>query len=195
MRVIYFDVDTQNDFVLPSGALSVPGAELALPKIAALNHHAARSGSIVISTTDAHAEDDPEFRDWPPHCVAGTLGQRKPDSTLLARRSTVPAVSSPLPSLTGVEQVIVEKVALDCFTNPNLPALLAALEADCYRVYGVVTEICVQYAAMGLLQRGKRVELVNDAVRSLSFEKEQAFFSTFETRGGVLVSSLQVFAK
>ncbi len=195
MRVIYFDVDTQNDFVLPSGALSVPGAELALPKIAALNHHAARSGSIVISTTDAHAEDDPEFRDWPPHCVAGTLGQRKPDSTLLARRSTVPAVSSPLPSLTGVEQVIVEKVALDCFTNPNLPALLAALEADCYRVYGVVTEICVQYAAMGLLKGGKRVELVTDAVRSLSVEKEQAFFNAFKTRGGVLVSSSQVFAK
>ena len=88
---VFFDVDTQLDFVNPSGALYVPGAEKRIPMIAALNRRAQR----LVSTVDAHPENDIEFRTWPPHCIMGTLGQRKPSETLV-----------------GGSQIIFEKTAL-----------------------------------------------------------------------------------
>ncbi len=86
MKTVFFDVDTQIDFLIPAGALYVPGAERMIEQIAALNRYAMEHGIPVISTMDAHAEDDPEFKQWPHHCVAGTLGQQKPPSTLLEKR-------------------------------------------------------------------------------------------------------------
>lgn len=167
MKTVYFDVDTQVDFLYPAGALYVPGAEAIVPLIARLNHQA----PIVISTADAHTEDDPEFRLYPPHCVKGTLGQRKPASTLLGDPE---------------RQIIVEKQKLDCFSVPTLPALLQALGAGRYVVYGVVTEICVKFAALGLLQTGSRVEIVTDAVKALNETAAAQMFADFQAAGGYL---------
>ena len=64
-KTAFFDVDTQIDFLYPAGALYVPDAERMLGAFARLNRYAAEHGHVVISTMDAHAEDDPEFRQWP----------------------------------------------------------------------------------------------------------------------------------
>jgi nicotinamidase/pyrazinamidase len=181
MKTVHFDIDTQIDFMFPAGALYVPGAETILGRIAALN----REAEIVISTMDAHAENDPEFQAWPPHCVVGTTGQQKPASTLLERRVVVPNALCAL-NVEGARQILLEKQKLDCFTNVNLAALLDHLQADRYVVYGVVTEICVKFAAFGLLKTGKRVELVTDAVRALSDEAGREILAEFTAAGGVL---------
>ncbi len=187
MSTVFFDIDTQIDFLYPAGALYVPGAERIVPAIVRLNRYAAGHGIPLISDTDAHTEDDPEFKDWPPHCVAGTTGQQKPQVTLLDRRVVVSSAPG-LPALDGAQQIILEKQALDCFTNPNLPAILGRLHADRYVVYGVVTEYCVRYAAMGLLKTGTPVEIVTDAVRSLSEEEARRTFDEFIAAGGRLTS-------
>jgi len=175
MKTIYFDVDTQIDFVYPAGALYVPGSERILPVVGQLNRHA----PLVISTMDAHAEDDPEFQLYPHHCVAGTAGQHKPAITLVGDPS---------------RQLFLEKQTLDCFLCPRLAPLLAELNADRYVVYGVVTEICVKYAAFGLLKTGKRVDLVTDAVRALDEAKARAMLSEFTAAGGRLTTSAEVLA-
>src|ERR1700722_6040794 len=108
MKTVFFDVDSQVDFLYPAGALYVPHAERIVPAIAHLNRYAAQHAIPVISTTDAHFEDDPEFRTWPHHCVAGTLGQRKPDSTLLASRVVIPNRDCDL-SIEGAQQIVLEK--------------------------------------------------------------------------------------
>ncbi len=77
MNMVFFDVDTQIDFLYPAGALYVPGAETIVDRVAELNRWADSHGICVISTMDAHTEDDPEFRTWPPRNVAGTAGQQK----------------------------------------------------------------------------------------------------------------------
>ena len=174
MKTVFFDVDTQIDFLYPAGALYVPGAEKLLPVLAALNQHAAAHGIPLISTVDAHTEDDPEFRQWPPHCVAGTAGQRKPSETLVEG------------------QIILETQAIDCFTSPELPAILERLGADRYVVYGVVTEHCVRCAALGLLKTGRRVEMVTDAVECLNEEAARRTFEEFTAAGGVLTTSAAV---
>jgi len=194
MKTVFVDVDTQIDFLYPAGALYVPGAEKLLPAFEKLARYAAARGIQVLSTVDAHAENDPEFRDWPPHCVAGTAGQQKPQHTLLARRVTVPNEAAEY-SIGGAQQIILETAAIDCFTNPNLPGLLARLDADRYVVYGVVTEYCVRCAAMGLLRTGKRVELVIDAVETLRQEDARRTYEEFTAAGGVLTTVEQVTAE
>jgi nicotinamidase/pyrazinamidase len=191
MKTVFFDVDTQIDFLYPAGALYVPGAETIVDTIAALNRYAAGHGIPVISTIDAHSEDDPEFSDWPPHCVVGTAGQLKPASTLLEKRVVVPSTPG-LPAIEGAQQIVLETQTLDCFANVNLSDLLHQLAADRYVVYGVVTEICVMRAAMGLLRRGSKVELVTDGVRSLNDAERDKFFADFIASGGILTDSAAV---
>ncbi len=164
MKTVFFDIDTQLDFLLPAGALYVPGAEKIIPRIAELN----RQAPLLISTADAHAENDAEFKLYPPHCVAGTLGQHKPACTM-------------------VGQFILEKQALDCFTNPALDVKLREWSADRYVVYGVVTEICVRYAAFGLLKYGKPVSIVANAVKALDEAVAEKMFAEFREVGGEVI--------
>jgi nicotinamidase/pyrazinamidase len=184
MRTVFFDIDTQIDFVYPAGALYVPGAEHILPVVAELN----RRAPVVISTMDAHSEDDPEFQIYPHHCVVGTAGQHKPAITLLDQRATVPTATD------GVRQFMLEKQKLDCFSSPHLLPLLDQLGADRYVVYGVVTEICVRCAAFGLLKTGKPVELATDAVKALDEQKAHEMLSEFTAAGGRLTTSRDILA-
>lgn len=189
MKTVFFDIDTQIDFLYPAGALYVPGAERLLPALALLNRH----GNTVVSTTDAHAENDAEFGRWPPHCVVGTTGQQKPAQTLIEPRVVIPTAPGDY-AIGEARQIIVEKQQLDLFTNPNLPRLLEQLAADRYVVYGVVTEYCVRHAAMGLLKTGKPVELVTDAVAAISEEDSRRTLGEFTAAGGRLTTVEEVTA-
>ena len=166
MPTLYLDIDTQQDFVFPSGALYVPGAEHILDRVAALNREAMEGGHTLVATMDAHSEDDPEFAIWPHHCVAGTLGQRKPEMTL------VPGIR------------FLTKQSLDCFSNPQLDTLLREGKFTHAILYGVVTEICVMHAAFGLLDRGIGVEIQSKAVKELNAQAQSDFFNQVRARGG-----------
>jgi nicotinamidase/pyrazinamidase len=185
--IVHFDIDTQLDFMVPAGALYVPGAEAILPAVVRLNQGA----PLVVSTMDAHAEADAEFQVWPAHCVKGTLGQRKPAATLREPAVTV-GTGLGLPDLSGVRQILLEKQQLDLFTNPNLPALLERLQASAYLVYGVVTEYCVRFAALGLLATGKPVTLVTDAIQGLDERAAQEALDEFTACGGALATVSEV---
>jgi len=191
MKTIFLDIDSQLDFLYPAGALYVAGAERIVPTIARLNHYAAAHGIPVVSTTDAHSENDVEFQVWPPHCVAGTHGQRKAESTLLERRVVVPNRPCEL-ALAGAEQIVVEKQHVDVFTAPNLGRVVERLAADRFLVYGVVTEICVLYAVRGLLKYGKPVTMVTDAVAALTAEGSQRALEEIRAAGGRLALSSEV---
>ncbi|MEQ1945860.1 MAG: isochorismatase family cysteine hydrolase [Bryobacteraceae bacterium] len=194
MKTVFVDVDTQIDFLFPAGALYVPGSESLLPRFAALNRYAASQGIALISTMDAHSENDPEFKDWPPHCVVGTTGQQKPAATLLENRVVVPSSTSDV-TIAGAQQILLEKQTTNCFTNANLERVLGELGAERYVVYGVVTEICVKNAVLGLLKTGKRVELVTDAVQSLDAAKAVEVLESFTVQGGVRTTWAEVMAQ
>lgn len=190
MNTLFFDVDTQIDFMFPAGALYVPGAETILDRVARLNRYAASRGITIISTMDAHSENDAEFKIYPHHCVVDTVGQQKPGATLIENRVVVPNRPCDL----FASQILLEKQTLDCFTNVNLAALLERFGAERYVVYGVVTEICVKLAALGLLKTGKRVELVDDAVRSLNEDDGAKTLGDFAAAGGFLTSANAVMS-
>jgi len=168
---IFWDVDTQVDFVLPGGRLYAPGAESIVARLRQLTEHARQHQVLVIASMDAHQPDDAEFGQWPPHCVVGTPGQQKLPETRMGQSLVVPNVPAELPQdLSRFAQIVLEKQTVDVFTNPNVEALLRRLGKPEVTLYGVVTEVCVRIAAAGLLQRGHRVRIVTDAI--WPFEKE-----------------------
>jgi nicotinamidase/pyrazinamidase len=190
MKTVFFDVDTQLDFVYPAGALYVPGAERITKTLIELTNFARANGIQIVSTMDAHSEDDPEFQRWKPHCVVGTAGQQKAAGTLVNGR----VVLSRPESAKDAPQIVVEKQAIDCFSNPDLSPLLERLKADRFVVYGVATEVCVQCAAFGLLETGARVELVTDAIKAISERDEQHMMEQFRALGGSTVKRGDVLA-
>ena len=185
MSTVFLDVDTQLDFLYPSGALYVPGAERIVPIAAALNRYAASHGIPVVSTTDAHTENDAEFAVWPHHCVAGATGQHKTESTLLPKRVVVPNRPCDL-DIEGAQQIIVEKQTVDVFQAHNLARVIEKLGAQDFVVYGVVTEICVLWAVRGLVNLGKHVTVVTDAIQSLTPQASQAALQEMQTSGAAL---------
>jgi nicotinamidase/pyrazinamidase len=187
MKTAFFDIDTQIDFLFPAGSLYVPGAERLVPALSRLNHYAASHGIPLVSSMCAHAEDDPEFREWPAHCVIGTVGQLKPVATLLEKRAVI-GVSSGECAIDGVQQILIEKNRLDITASPNFRPLLASLRADNYVVYGVVTEYCVRFAALALLETNKPVSLVTDAIQTLNAEASHKTLREFTARGGRLTT-------
>ncbi len=169
MATLYLDVDTQLDFVCPSGSLYVPGSEKILARVGALNQEALASGHRLVATMDAHAENDLEFKVYPPHCVTGCLGQRKAPETIVEGMT------------------ILEKQSVDCFTNPRLAEWLQQWEIREAVVYGVVTEICVLHAARGLAERGIAVRVVANAVKELDTAAREQFFAELRAHGGEIV--------
>lgn len=192
MKQIFLDVDTQADFLYPTGALVVPGAVAILPRLAALTQHAATHAIPVISTVDAHLENDPEFAEYAPHCVAGTLGAMKAPETLLPKATRVAYGEAAPEEWTG--QLILEKRSIDMFSQPSIATLLARLAPECFVVYGVVTEICVMNAVDGLLRLGKQVAVVSDAVYGLEASKTPDLMHRWRAAGCSIVKTEDVVA-
>ncbi len=71
---VFWEVDVQADFMLPGGKLYVPGAEKLLPNIRKLTDAARRDEVFLVSHGCFHPPDDPEFQQFPPHCLKGTPG-------------------------------------------------------------------------------------------------------------------------
>lgn len=190
---IFWDVDTQVDFVLPEGRLYAPGAERIIPNLERLTQHARRHRILVVASMDAHRSDDPEFSQWPPHCVLGTPGQRKIDQTRIDTSCLIPTVPAELPGdLSQLQQIIVEKQTTDVFSNPNLGALLERIGKPEVTVYGLVTEICVAGVVRGLLTRGYRVRIVTDAIRPLREEDGKRSLAELMRLGARLVTTEEV---
>src|SRR5256885_2034170 len=121
-KIVFVDVDTQADFMLPQGNLYVPGAKKIIPNLERLMEFAREHRVPVISSVDAHAAQDIEFRQFPPHCVKGTPGQEKISQTLFLQRTVVPNEQQHLPraeDVSSCQQWILEKQKFDLFTNVN----------------------------------------------------------------------------
>jgi nicotinamidase/pyrazinamidase len=170
-RLVFLDVDTQVDFMSPSGSLYVPHAEEIIPNLAKLMLWARDHRIPIISSADTHAPDDPEFAQWPPHCVVGTPSQRRiaetffPDAVVVENRPG--AFHAPLE---WVGQLIVEKSVYDFTTNVNFDAILASLGQPRFVVFGVATEYCVLADVLALRKRNLPVALVLDAIKPITDE-------------------------
>jgi nicotinamidase/pyrazinamidase len=194
---IFWEVDMQRDFVLPGGKLYVPGAEKLLPNIRRLTDAARQGRVFLVSHGDFHAPNDPEFKIFPPHCVKGTPGAELVPEALTQQVARVP--NEPGEKLPGdlfkYQQILLEKQTLSIFETLHADQLVNKLgnQAE-FVVFGVVTEYCVSFAVKGLLERGRRVAVVTDAVETLKKEEGEKSVEEFKRLGVRLTTTEQALA-
>jgi len=192
-RLVFLDIDTQVDFMLPNGKLYVPHAEEIIPNLAQLMSWARVHRIPVLSSADTHAPDDPEFALWPPHCVKGTPGQRRISETLFPDAVVVEDRPGAFQSPQGwVGQLIVEKRVYDLSTNVNFDAILASLAPPRFVAFGVATEYCVQSAVLALRRRDLPVALVQDAIKPISEEGGKKAIEEMVAAGAQLITTGEV---
>ncbi len=194
---VLWEVDVQADFMLPGGKLYVPGAEKLLPNIRKLTDIARRGEVFLVSHGCFHTADDPEFTQFPPHCVKGTAGAELVPEALtdkLVRIENVPEATLPK-HLSDYKQILLEKQTLDVFETYHADELVARLGSEAeFIVFGVVTEYCVLRAAKGLLGRKRRVAVVRDAIETLSNDLGEKSLSELQRLGARLITTEEALA-
>ncbi len=192
---VFVDIDTQRDFIEPSGALYVPGAKDIVENLQRLMHYAADNGIPVISSADAHRLDDPEFAQFGPHCVVGTAGQQKLACTLLQWHCIIESdqqIDDIEALLERYGQLIFNTQTLDVFSNPHAARLIAKLEARQFVVFGVATDYCVAKAVEGLLAAGKPTSLVTDAIAAIDSSRGQELLDQFAAKAVKMLRTEEV---
>jgi nicotinamidase/pyrazinamidase len=191
---IFWEVDVQADFMLPGGKLYVPGAEKLLPNIRRLTDVARQGKVFLVSHGCFHTPNDPEFKIFPPHCVKGTSGAELVPEALTERVVRVPNdAEAKLPEdLSRYQQILLEKQTLNIFESRHADALVNRLGSDAeFVVFGVATEYCVSFATKGLLERGRRVAVVEDAIETLKQEDGNNTIAQLKQLGARLTTTDQ----
>lgn len=194
---VFWEVDVQADFMLPGGKLYVPGAEKLLPNIRKLTDAARRNEVFLVSHGCFHPANDPEFQQFPPHCMKGTPGAEFVPEALTKNFARVENRDTDnLPQdLLKYQQIILEKQTLDIFQSHHANALVERLgNKPEFVVFGVVTEYCVALAAKGLLARNRRVAIVKDAIETLDPKLGNQTISNLQTLGARIVTTDEALA-
>jgi nicotinamidase/pyrazinamidase len=192
---VFWDVDTQVDFMLPSGSLAVPGAEALLPNLGRLTDAARAAGIPIVHTADDHDPHDPEIAEnpdfvetFPAHCLRGTGGaERLPETAAAPGAVDIPpdGAGVDIAAAASTGEVVLRKNRFDAFSNPATARLLSALAPERVVVYGVALEVCDRYAVEGMLalDAGFEIVLVEDAVAALDPVKGAALIEEWRQRG------------
>jgi nicotinamidase/pyrazinamidase len=194
---IFWEVDVQRDFMLPGGKLYVPGAEKLLPNIRRLTNAARRGEVFLVSHGCFHTADDPEFKQFPPHCVKGTAGAEFVPEALSANFVQIEnRASAELPDdFSKYQQIVLEKQTLNIFDSIHGDTLVERLGTHPeFVVFGVVTEYCVAFAAKGLLARKRRVAVVKDAIQTLDPALGEKTITDLQRAGARLVTTDEALA-
>jgi nicotinamidase/pyrazinamidase len=206
MAVIFWDVDTQVDFMRAEGRLYVPGSEEIIPVLGRLTGYARERGIRILASADDHLPGHRELSetpDWlstfPEHCMRGTPGQAKIPETALRNPLLIEPVPEDPASLAARVRahpgdLLFHKHWFDVFTNPNLLPALDVLAPTSIVLYGVALDVCNRYAVEGLLRHRPAipVTLVTDATRAIHPETVPALLEDWARRGVRLAASEDV---
>jgi nicotinamidase-related amidase len=205
---LFWDVDTQYDFMHADGRLYVPGSEAIIPALKRLTQHAHKHGIRILASADDHLPGHrelsatPDFDEtFPEHCMRGTPGQRKISETHL--RTPLVIEPEPLPAQWLAARIhnhdgdlLFHKHWFDVFTNPNLLPVLDILAPSAITLYGVALDVCDKYAIEGLLRHRPTISLalVTDATCAIHPDNAPALLADWAARGVRLTTSDEVLA-
>ena len=178
--ILFWNVDTQIDFVEPHGKLYVKGAEQLKPVLKRITDYAAHHKIRVINTCDFHLINsqelslNPDFvTSFPEHCMAGTSGaefisETKPELPAIVDWMTHMAILPQLANANQFRNIVIRKDAFDVFEgNPYTTKIVTLIKPEKVFVYGVSTNVCVDKAVCGLVQLGYKVLVFEDAIKEL----------------------------
>ena len=177
---LFWNVDTQFDFISPQGKLYVPGAELLKPNWAKLTQLAKSKSITVINTADWHCTNSAELSSnpdyiatFPLHCLANTQGaelieETVPENPFIIDWDKEMVINHGQITSGKHKNFVIRKDAFDVFKgNQYTEVLLKLLSPEIVVVYGVTTNVCVNDAVIGLAKRVKNVIVVENAIKEL----------------------------
>lgn len=203
--IVFVDIDTQFDFIMPTGKLYVHGSEDIIPNLKILTKLASKNSILIISSVDKHIMNEPEFKQFPPHCIKKSRGQKKIRQTLLKSHTFISPTTlkkrEVFRKIKRYKQLILEKNTYDIFTplhqplgrgvtgftNSNLLQLLKPFKTAF--VYGVALDYCVKYAVLGLLKLGVSVNLIIDATKPVDAKEGEILLKEFKEKGVGLIKT------
>jgi len=158
--MVFVDVDTLNDF-FANGALPVPNADEIRSVLKNLTELAKDKKIPVLKFNDSHDGREPEMNvnggPFPLHCMKETSG------------------AACIRETANNKAKVFTKRTYDAFDrnlgNPEIDEWLTKNNVTEAWVYGLVGNICVEAAVMGLLRRGIRVYVFENAVTWMDLEK------------------------
>src|SRR5574341_317788 len=203
--LIFWDVDTQYDFMRADGKLYVPEAEHIIPNLARLTRAAHQHGIRIVASADDHVpghrelSDAPDFKEtFPPHCMRGSAGQRKIPETSLTDALVIEPDPLPAPQLARRVQghggdILFHKHWFDVFTNPNVEPVVRELDPEAVVLYGVALDVCDKYAIEGLLRRRPQTRLsaVTDAMKPIDRAQAERLLGDWRRRGVELITTAE----
>jgi len=191
--IIFWDVDTQYDFMMPDGNLYVPGAETIIDKVNHVRKFAFENSFSILADIDWHSteneeiSDSPDFKKtFPSHCMAGSKGSKRVGflgNVPIQYIETDEIEEQDLQKLIDTEpfHIVIRKEAVDVFFNPNTAKLINLIEPKSVIVFGVALDICVKHTINGLKQYpGLSVTLLEDVTKGLSPESERQTLNAFK---------------
>ena len=202
MKKFLVVVDTQFDFMDPTGALYVKGAEEIIPAASEfLRNLNPEDYSGVLFTFDTHLpaeyELSAERQQFDIHCVRYTKGwgnvlplydvpQGIPVFTLeknvfnMWEQERIKLTSKSYGG-SNSEFVIDRDFLFDSISNKE-----AGIQADEIEVFGVASDFCVKWAVDGFVKRGLPVRVIDDLCRGIQSTAKETF-DTAEYIGNVAV--------
>src|SRR5271169_3275305 len=89
-KIIFWEVDAQEDFMTPGGKLYVPGAEKLLHNIRRLTDAARQGRVLLVSHGCIHTPRAPRYARCPPHCAPETPDAKNVPQALTDIHVTIP---------------------------------------------------------------------------------------------------------
>lgn len=172
-RIALLVVDMLNDFLVPGGAMVLPGGDVLYQPINRLSDAVRRSGGEVVWVCDRHEDlEDREFDKRTPHCLAGTWGADVVDA--LHREE-------------GDHEL--PKRRYSAFFQTDLDLWLRERDVRTVIVCGVVTNICVRSTVHDAFFRGYHVVVPTDGCAATGEREQASTLYDIETHFGRLATS------
>ena len=189
-KQIIIDIDTQKDFLLAGGKACIRNHRRVLEHIRRVMAWARSQHVPIISTAEVYPDDNGESTIG--YCIDGTDGQKKICYTLFKDRISFAADGNtdlPRDMLRQHRQIILHKRCVDPFNEPRIDRLLSEVRANEFILVGASLEGAVKMTALGLLQRGKKVTIIVDAVGTHNNKDAKLALRKMETKGAKLVET------
>src|SRR3989344_7045247 len=203
-KIIFWNVDTQYDFMKPEGRLAISGATNIERNLEYLTRIAAERKIKVVNTADYHNVDSRELSTtpnytttFPPHCLAGTKGVEFIDATKPVNPYVIDWKDQSFdPSkLEQHRNIVIYKDEFDAFHPtgaPHTEKVLSQLNPQKAIVYGVATNVCVDFAVRGLLKRGVEVYVPLDAIKELPGLPLEEVLKSWRMKGAILIRTNEI---
>jgi len=187
---VLIDINTQNDFFLDQGRSRVGNRRRVLSHIRRIMAFARAKKIPVISICEVYPNGN--GASVLGYCIDGSEGQKKVSYTLLSNRASFAADNNtdlPVDILRRYRQIILHKRCVDPFDEPRIDRLLSEIRANEFILIGAIAEGAIEATALGLLQRGKRVSVVVDAIGAQDKQKARHALRKIGAKGAKLIET------